>query len=384
MLNTRAPVIDALRGLALFGILAVNIQSAVWSVGGPTLGVFDADSRFLDRLAVWLTAFFLEYKFYPIFCFCFGYGVAVQAAGWKRRGEDATQRLQKRLNFMLFMGIAHGLFIWFGDILARYALTAIILKRHILKGPRALLKVARFWLIITLAVTLVYSLTLLVPEGLDHRELLAMTAEAREVYESGTYWEVTMQRAQDFAAITFSFLFVFPQAMLLFVLGAVAARMGWISRPERHTAFLKRVLLMALAIGLPLNIVFTLDGMARTEDAALMYGFTTSVISSIVPIFSFVYIAGFALFSTTTFGGLLVRVLAPMGKLALTNYVLQSLVMSTLLYGYGFGLGETFRQAELMGTAAATFVVQCLLSHLYLRRFDQGPLESVWRRWTNR
>jgi uncharacterized protein len=381
MQSQRAPVIDALRGLALFGILAVNIQSAVWSVGGPTLGVLDATSRTADYVAVVLTAFFLEYKFYPIFCFCFGYGFAVQVSGWKRRAEDASARWQRRMGFMLVMGLLHGIFVWFGDILARYALTGMVLRRHMDRGPRALLKAARFWFVVVLAVTFVYAL-IPAPDDVSTTLPAEITA-AKAIYENGSYWQVTWQRSKDFFLILTTYLFVFPQVMLLFLLGALTAKMGWLAHPARHRAWLLKVFVLALLAGVPINIVYAIDGVTRASDFSAVFGFRAAFVSTAAPIFSFAIIAGSALLSTHHFGARIAALFAPAGKLALTNYIAQSMLMSTLLYGYGFGLGRQFKQAELLALALAIFFVQLVFSHIYLRYFKQGPLEWLWRRWTN-
>ncbi|MFN8984821.1 MAG: DUF418 domain-containing protein, partial [Burkholderiales bacterium] len=139
----REDVIDALRGAALLGILLVNIQSFAWGVSAPSMGVLWDDATVLDSLTIYLTSLFLEYKIYPIFCFCFGYGFAIMAKRWRLAsiGDDAVvkQRYQRRLNFMLVLGLSHGSLIWFGDILARYALAGHFLVTYIGKGPRILL-----------------------------------------------------------------------------------------------------------------------------------------------------------------------------------------------------------------------------------------------------
>jgi uncharacterized protein len=381
MQSHRAPVIDALRGLALFGILAVNIQSAIWSVGGPTLGVLDATSRMADTIAVWFTAFFLEYKFYPIFCFCFGYGFVVQVHGWKRRGEDASSRWLRRMGFMLVMGSLHGIFVWFGDILARYALTGMVLRRHIDRGPRALLKAARFWLAVSLLIALVYALIPApddVPSGIP-AELIA----AKAVYESGGYWQVTWQRAKDFFLILTTFIFVFPQVILLFLLGALTAKMGWLANPARHRAWLAKVFAVALLAGVPINLLYATDSLARAADFSVPFGFRAALVSTAAPLLSFAAIAGAALLSISHAGARMVALFAPAGKIALTNYLVQSILMSSLLYGYGFGLGRHLKQAELLALALAIFLLQLVFSHVYLRYFKQGPFEWLWRRWTN-
>jgi uncharacterized protein len=393
MTSQRVHTIDALRGIALFGILAVNIQSAVWSLGGPTLGQFDEASTFLDRAAVLFTSFFLEYKFYPIFCFCFGYGFAVQARNWIVSGNNPKTLFARRLSAMLIFGIFHGIFLWFGEILTRYAITGFILRHYIGQGPRALIKAIKFWGIATAIATVILAALISVgtssPEDLISMNTTTMNevAAAKIIYTTGSYIEVTRQRVTDFAAITSSFLFLIPQVMVLFLLGALTAQMGWLQRSEasleQRRGFLTKTFAVCLIAGLPINIAFTMKGWSMTNAFTLNTTFLEMFISTLTPIFALAYIAGLALISDTAFGKKFIAFFAPAGKLALTNYVFQSVAMTFLLYGYGLGWGARLRQGELLILAIAIYLFQLAASHWYLRIYRQGPLEWLWRRWTN-
>jgi uncharacterized protein len=393
MTSTRVHIIDALRGIALFGILAVNIQSAAWSLGGPTLGQFDEMTTTLDHVALLFTAFFLEFKFYPIFCFCFGYGFAVQSRKWIARGQDAGALFFRRLIFMLLFGIFHGIFLWFGDILARYAITGFILRYSIRKGPRVLIRAIIVWAVITVIATLMLSSLISVATS-SADEIATMNATAmkevaaaKTIYTTGNYLDITRQRATDFFAITSSFFYILPQIMLLFLLGALASQMGWLKvsaiAPYKHRALLKRIFLFSLVVGLPINIAYTMKSWSMAHAFTIETSLFDLFISTLVPIFAFAYVAGFALIADTWLGRSLVALFAPAGKIALTNYIFQSLAMSFLLYGYGYGLGARLRQGELLLMAIAIYIFQLGLSHLCLRVYRQGPLEWIWRRWTN-
>ena len=393
MTSSRVHTIDALRGIALFGILAVNIQSAAWSLGGPTLGQFDEMTTTLDRVALLFTAFFLEFKFYPIFCFCFGYGFAVQTRKWLLRGQDAGALLIRRLTFMLLFGIFHGVFLWFGDILARYALTGFILRYYLRDRPRALIRAIKIWAVLTFVATLLLGGLILMatigPDELATMNATAMTeiAAAKTIYTTGNYFEITRQRAADFTAITASFIYIVPQIMLLFLLGVLSAQMGWLKvseqLPEKHHRLLKRIFIFTFVVGLPINIAYTMKSWAMAQAFTVDTSLFDLFVSTLAPIFAFAYISGLALIAHRQVGKTLIALFAPAGKIALTNYVFQSLAMSFLLYGYGFGLGARLRQGELLLLSIAIYVIQLALSHLYLRVFRQGPLEWIWRRWTN-
>ncbi len=391
--NSRAPIIDALRGIALFGILAVNIQSAVWSLGGPTLGQLDEVSTLLDRATVLLTSFFLEFKFYPIFCFCFGYGFAVQARKWRARGDNLKILFTRRMTFMLILGIFHGVFLWFGEILTRYAITGFILRHYISRGPRALIKALRFWLITTLVATVVLGV-LVSPGELTETELTDVNATAvteiaaaKTVYTTGSYIDVTRQRATDFVSITTSFVFLIPQVMVLFLIGAISAQTGWLTlskqSPEKHRALLTRIFVVSLLVGLPINIAFTIKGWSMANAFSVDTIWLDVAISTLVPVFALAYISGLALVATSPLGQTLIALFAPAGKLALTNYVFQSFAMTFLLYGYGLGWGARLRQGELFILAIMIYAFQVVASHYYLRLYRQGPLEWLWRRYTN-
>jgi uncharacterized protein len=393
MTSPRVHTIDALRGIALFGILAVNIQSAAWSLGGPTLSQFDEMTTTLDRVALLFTAFFLEFKFYPIFCFCFGYGFAVQARKWILRGQDAGALFVRRLTFMLVFGIFHGILLWFGDILTRYALTGFILRYYVRNGPRELIRAIKIWSAITLIATLMLSglisVATISADELANMNATVMTeiAAAKTIYTTGNYVEITRQRATDFTAITASFIYIIPQIMLLFLLGALTSQMGWLKvseqSPGKHHALLKRIFIFTFALGLPINIAYTMKSWAMAHAFTVDTSLFDLFVSTLAPVFAFAYISGFALIAHNRIGAALIALFAPAGKIALTNYVFQSLAMSFLLYGYGFGLGARLRQGELLLLSSAIYLFQLALSHLYLRVYRQGPLEWIWRRWTN-
>lgn len=383
MTPARAPLIDALRGLALLGILLVNIQSFSNGIYAPSLGILEATSSVADRLALLLTAALLEYKFYPIFCFCFGYGFAVQSRKWVARGWDAKTLFSRRLTFMLVLGVLHGVLIWFGDILSRYALVGFILRRHIGKGPVRILGLLRFWGFITILIGLVYAFMMLLV-GDD----AAMTAEgidkmcaAQHIYLNGTWFAVSQQRLSDYLFVTMGFLALFPQVMVLFLLGALCAHMGWLRHPQKASGLWRRVLIVSLAVGLPMNVIFTFTTYSEAFRPGAMPGFWHTLSGLMMPFMAASYVATLALMSRSRVGQWLVAIFAPAGRLALSNYILQSLVLSFLLYGYGAGWGSGLRQADLALLACALYAGLLTASHAYARTGLAGPLEALWRRY---
>jgi len=387
----REIVIDALRGFALFGILIVNIQSFAWGVGAPTMGILWAGATLADTVTIWLTSFIFEYKIYPIFCFCFGYGFALMAKRWRLTGLDqdaVAQRFNRRITFLLILGLFHGFFIWFGDVLARYALTAYLLKKHIGKGPRSLLTPLKFWGIVTILTTLLSAILnaatvyyYKVDEAATLQTVKAMY-DIFYVYAAGSYLEMLPARFADYGLVLFSWLFVFPQAMFIFILGAMVAQLGWLKNPKRHHAKWRRILWASLAVGIPISIVFAQHSVAASNNPGALPSLTLILAMGFAPLLSPAYVALFALIYQSELSKTVITILAPMGKIALTNYLLQSILMLLFLSGIGIGLADR-GQFVIAEIAIAIFLVQLAFSHFILRYYKQGPMESLWRRYTH-
>lgn len=387
----RDPLIDALRGFALFGILAVNIQGYVTGLSAPSLGILSSQSTRADHHTVLLTAFLFEFKFYPIFSFCFGYGFAVQTRRWIAGGEPVGTRFLRRMNAMLFMGILHGALLWFGDILTRYALAGYILRRYAGRGPRQLLDAAKSWFIVALGFMLVMAAIVAASSwaGVSgeliarRQELRTEVAHALAAYAHGSYIEATLQRVNDFAVVTAGFIMLVPHFMVIFLLGAIAAQLGLLRKPDKHHYFWEKMLRLGLWAGIPINIVYAwLQWQASQHPWAPTYSATSMVTGELAPIMSLAFIAAFALYGSQGAGRKLVLLLAPAGRIALTLYVCQSVLMAVLLSGFGLGLGATMGPAGQLGIAIAIYALLIAASHVMQRYAIRGPLETFWRRYT--
>ena len=386
----RDDLIDTLRGLALFGILAVNIQSFVWGIGSPSLGILDEHSSVADQVSLFLTALLLEYKFYPIFCFCFGYGFAIQTRRWAVRGENIHLRFTRRMNFMLLMGVAHGAFLWFGDILARYAIAGLILRRHIRKGPRALLIAAKFWLAITVftgAAVAFIGGALFSGDVSDAQRATTQQESERvfAIYTESGYVDATAQRMEDFFTITATYVLVLPQVMLFFLTGAIAAQLKWLRYPARYRLFWWRVFWFGLLLGLPISIAHAFSQLASALDPWAPPSWLAALAASFAPVLALTYVAAFPLLRANSQCEALIRLLAPAGRIALTLYITQSILLMLLLNGFGLsmGLGATYGQFALTVVATIMYALLLVVAHLMQRFALPAPLEHVWRKYTN-
>lgn len=381
----RHNLIDALRGIALLGILLVNIQSFSWRVGAPTMGLLYAESPTRDVATVYFTTLLLEYKVYPLFCFCFGYGFAIMAKRGRASGVNAEalrRRITRRLNFMLLLGLVHGFLIWWGDILARYALAGYMMRRYARLSPRRLLRPMRHWATVTLGFTAILCLVSWLSGNLptDSEAMATMLSHAH-AYSTGSYRDTVPARVADYLAILALWVLLIPQAILLFLLGAFVSRMGWLRDPAQHRAKWLGVFLWSFGLGVLPSLVAAKHAVAWSVNPQLVASGTESVALNVLPLMAPAYVAAFALLASLTVGKWVVRLLTPIGRMALTNYLLQSVAMSILLTGYGFGLANA-GQFALAVMAMGIFLGQAAFSRCYMRHHTHGPVESLWRRYT--
>jgi uncharacterized protein len=386
----RAVQIDAARGVAVFGILLVNIWSFVWGFGELRYGVMPAAS-WADRAAVFLVAFLAEQKFYPIFAFLFGAGFALQTKALRRRLPDwrsVRLKYRGRLTWLLGWGLLHGMLVWAGDILTVYGLTGFLLLR--MAGARlskiriALWGWAAVWLLL-IAVNLAAAWTMTADgESLEQNAIASVddALAAHAVYLTGATGEVMAQRIGDYAAITSGSLFLAPHLLVLFLLGILAVRLGWLTRPGRHRRLWRRVRLAGLCIGLPVNLAWATWALNQAVNPleAPVYG---ELVFAVLPVGGSLLAAAY-LASVMLAQGAAQRILsgwlAPVGRMALSNYLCQSLLGVFLLQGAGLGLGAMAERtpALLMAVAAAIMVLQVLVSRWWLSRFKQGPVEALY------
>jgi uncharacterized protein len=329
----RLPTLDALRGFALLGVLVVNVYQSYASRLSPA-----------DAEAARLVALLAEGSFYPVFSLLFGLGFGLQL----ERGTP-PELFRRRLRWLLAFGLLHGFLVWHGDILASYALVGLLLPVFAAWNDRRLLGTAGA----------LYALTLLLFALLPTAETPDLSAVAR----SETYVAALPIRAGYFLASLLSGLLLFGgQLLALFALGLYLARRG-VARLLDDARFLGGALLGCLGVALPLLAL----GAGRTLEY---------LVAS--PLLGFAYLAALAL--------LLRRARLPalenVGRMALSNYLAQSLVCTLAFYHYGFGLYGQVGVAGGVAFALALFAAQLAFSWLWLRRFAFGPAEWVWRSLT--
>lgn len=390
----RIETLDVLRGVALFGILTVNMAAFSWPMETMP-GQRPGESR-LDAIADWSIGFLAEGKFYPLFAFLFGLGTAIQMERAEMHGADFTRCFCRRLLALLGFGLAHALLVWEGDILVWYSLFGFLLLAFRKRKPKTLLLWAAACLLIpALLITLGWMLLAglsLVPEIAQtiQKELAeapeAVTQTMEEtirVFALGSYGEIFVERLGNVLFMWLVGLFYGPSFLAMFLLGLYAGRRRIFHDLEANLGFIHRVLVWGLAIGLPANLIYAV-GMATSDlsDLRFVWLISQAIVMVGGPAQGFAYAAGITLLLRSDRWKRLAHPFAAAGRMALSQYLLQSLICTTIFYSYGLGLFGLLGPAAGFGLAIGIYAAQLLFSRWWLSRFRFGPLEWLWRTLT--
>lgn len=381
----RVGELDVLRGFALFGVLLVHCYS--WP-GAPFLTTeaqFDAlRSSGVDRAAEFLTIWLFYDKANTLFAFLFGVGFAVQMQRLEARGDDFRAIYLRRLTILLLFGLVHLFTVWPLDILHLYALAGFALfalrgisSRNMLIAGLLLAFAAR-----PLSDVLFDAAGVSGP-AFD-RAYSDAAIMARQ--NAASVGEAIMAFAQLPLADFFASGMVvgwFFYALGRFMLGAYVARRGWLQRARDLLPHYRRWGLMLLPLGLAgefLATVLEFGIFPLLEPLAFLY-LPLHILSS--PLLACGYLCVVVLVFHSRFSAI-VRIFAPVGRMALTNYVAQSFAIGFVLYNFdpALGLIGTIGPAWMLVAGLAIFAVQILSSYLWLSRFAYGPLEWCWRALT--
>lgn len=388
-LQDRIEILDVLRGLAVCGILIGNVQ---WFSGyGMMPAALEAQSPLADRVTHFLVHFFVEGKFYSIFSFLFGFGFALQISRAEERGDLKARLFKRRLFWLLVIGLAHAYLLWAGDILSIYAATGFLLILFRRKTNESLLKWAFALLavpILTYILFYILFVSFVSPEALaklQAGQIDFWNAAVTKVQQASYLQIVTDFNLQyvlgRYAGLIFDMRL--PKLLAMFLLGFYAYRRGFFQNLSSHRPFIRRVLVYGLVLGLAGNIAFAaLAGKEAVFPPSLVGIIGVITYAFGVPALALFYMAVVAtLWQKETWRRLL-AFLAPVGRMALTNYLLQTIICVLIFYGYGLGqFGRVgARTATLI--ALGIFLFQILMSALWLKYFSYGPMEWIWRQLT--
>ena len=392
----RIATLDILRGVAVMGILAMNIIAFAMpfqAYMNPTAYGLESDAD----LASWAFSFvFIDGKMRGLFSFLFGASTLLVIERAKAAGESPAKVHYLRMIWLLVFGLIHFYFIWFGDILAAYALTGLVLFFFRNLSVRALI----VW-----GIVLVLLQTLFMAGGAQRMAFLAEATalanpdpalvseyqefrtgfaplSAHELADNmamflGPWSGLVQDRLIERAAEPFATLKVFFAETLAYMLFGMAALKSGFLRGAWEPARYRRWALVCFAIGIPVYaaIAYSLVRADFAVPAVFLY-----VLAAPTPFRPLMIVAIAAtIILLTRSGGALVDRIAAAGRAAFTNYLGTSILMTTFFYGYGLGFYGTMSRIELWIPVVAMWALMLLWSKPWLDRFRYGPFEWLWR-----
>ncbi len=461
--NKRIDAMDILRGIALIGILLMNIEWFGRSMSN--IGTFDTSLSGLDHAAGWLIRCFVEGKFYKLFALLFGMGFAIMLIRAKEAGRPFVGWFTRRMVVLFVFGLLHLIFLWGGDILHDYAFSGLVflgwillLKKERFKkydNPRSFLKIGLVWLSVPMLLSAVVGVGFgstvdhqsLVQQWQEEQEMailvdkrmvelaLADAEETEQINESNealaeeleekltddnefteaellaesvndtaefkyefekdakeevaafkqdSYWQATLFRL-DFAGLAMLIMPAFTLTMLfpLFLIGYWFISSGVMKNYQQHQGLFKPMAWIGMGFGL----FFTIGGLLVTQHPAAENAQLLSATGNVLFfVGQYVMTAGYIGLILTLLNSprwpQRLSLFAPIGRMALTNYIMHSVILTSIFYGYAGGLFGQISRAPQVLIVLAIIIFQVIFSRWWLSRYQFGPLEWLWRTLT--
>ncbi len=386
--SERIRSLDLLRGFAILGILYMNIQAFSMPFSAYANPTTYGDLHGAN-LAVWLAGRILvDQKFMSMFSALFGAGIVLMTGRVEARGIRPLRLHYRRMGWLLLIGLAHGFLLWSGDILVAYAICGSIIYRARKWTPRRLLTAA-FLLFLFGGAIGFFATRYFDRFPADFQEFAReswqppryVTAETLADYRGGWLAQNRQRDVETFFIDTTGFMFYGWRVVGLMLAGMALYKLD-ILTARRSTKFYAWMMAVGFGLGIPLASY----GAWRVMQSGFSFGYGNFVGAQFNYWDSLTVCVGWIglmmLVSKRWGDSPRLRPLAAAGQMAFTNYLLQTVLCTTLFYGHGFGLYGRVSRVEQLGIVIAVWIVELTLSPIWLRHFRFGPFEWLWRSLT--
>ena len=401
--------LDALRGVAILGILVMNIYMFAMPFVGYMNPLAYGGTEPINVGTWFFTHILFDQKFLTIFAMLFGAGIVLVSGRSEAKGASPAAIFYRRQFWLVIIGLIHGYLIWVGDILFMYAFVGMLAYLFRRRSVKTLFIVAACILPVTLvfnlgnakyaemAIAEVDEITALQEAGEEisdeqqttleewekQRPFLAPTDEdIRAELDAylASYPEILAYRVPMVAQMQFFMVLMFGlwRVGALMLAGMALMKLGVFSA-ERSTRFYRNMVLVGYLVGIPLTTFSAIDLHAHEFSTfhQMRLGGLANYVGSIVVALGHIGLV-MLLVKTNALRGIVAR-FAAVGRMALTNYLMHSVVLTTVFYGYGLGLYGSVPRAAQMLFVVAVLGFQLWYSPLWLKRYRFGPVEWLWR-----
>ncbi|QQK79406.1 DUF418 domain-containing protein [Salicibibacter cibi] len=392
--NERIHTLDIIRGIAVFGILIANIYAF------KTLAFIDLRPYIeggaipegtLSPFADIFNTIFIEGKFYPMFSLLFGLGFYIFYTRLIEKDYNADRMFVRRLVFLLIIGLFHLVFLWSGDILHTYALAGFLLLLFIHRQSKTIM----VWIVVLLGATSIFMLLLTslsgvglqfkVESGMGSFAAFESSVDSGEaVMANGTYGDILQYRFLNEVIPVLMQAIVNVIAVLpLFLIGLYMGKKRMFHDLENNLKKWKKLCVHSFWSGTLLTaLMAALHYDLPPLPSYFTFGMSEGVNYAAGPLLMLFYVSALVLILRSKGWRKLLMPFAAVGRMALTNYLLQSLMAIFIFYGFGLGMFGQISSGIGMAMAVIIFTAQLIVSNLYLQTFKQGPMEALWRKWT--
>jgi uncharacterized protein len=379
-------ILDSLRGIALLGICLANFpefslytfQNSQTTGAMPTAGI--------DTVIKYIQYIFIDGKFYTLFSLLFGIGFSIILSNATLNSQNGIKVFYRRISVLFLFGLFHLLFLWAGDILILYAFLGFFLPLFRNVSDKKLLTYS--------------AILILLPIGIDTCvELFGWNLAAPAIRATAYFhkqagitpqnfpvWLVESQSYLDVFKFNLAGSFIRMQEFIdgnrafkvlgLFLFGLYIGRTGIYANLQDHQSSLRKIMKFGFIFGFPASVLYAWSAM--NDHPMGLAGHSAIYAVSVVPL-SFAYISAICLWYVKNQQKNIFKIFAAPGRMALTNYLMQSVFGIIIFYGIGFGFGAKTGLVYVELIAAAVFGVQILYSYIWLNNNRFGPFEWVWR-----
>ena len=385
-LQSRLLNIDIIRGIALLGILLMNIQAFSMNFSAYSNPTSFGDLSGINFYVYYFSHIFADQKFMTIFSVLFGVGIVLMAENIERKGGSPGKIHYKRMFILAIFGLLHAYLLWFGDILFPYALAGMIAYTARKKSVRFLLITA--FLSIGFCSLVMYLISFAIPmmEEADLQNMLAMWAPTQEMIDKDILvnqasWLGQMEHRNFMASkMQTNVLFYMFRIVGLMMIGMALFKLDFFGK-----RFSNKSLAISAVITLALGLLLSITGNQANFDSgwgldSMMSGIQPNYWGSILMAYS--YMSLLIVFCRSSALMKLKNLFANVGKMALTNYLSHTLICGFIFYGWGLGYYGSFERSDMLLVVLGVWTFQLFFSSFWMARYQFGPFEWLWRSMT--